>query len=260
MGTQRTIWLFLILRMIAAALVLGAGIMIIQVTNEAFPVRPLYFLLATSVITAGALYVALKAGIPVRPAIWTIMVADILLEAAIIHYSGGMSSQFSMVYALTIVAAAFLLEMPGGLAMAMLASLAFVSYGIGESIGLISPPGKELLATPIERLGLLDTYMHVSLFFLVGTVGGFLARGIQVKGRALESAESALRQLKVDTDYILSNMSSGIVVIDSEATVITVNPAAEEILGRPKRPALATLSRVRIPMFALSILVWGVVA
>lgn len=246
MVEKKTIWLFLILRMIAVAFVVGAGIMIIQVTNESFPTRPLYFLLAVSVFTGLAFYAGIKVGVPIRPGLWAIMVTDIFIEAAVIHYSGGISSQFSIVYSLTIVAAAFLLEMPGGLATAIIASLCFIGYGIGESIGMIVPPGKDLLRSPMESLGLLDTYMHVSLFFLVGTVGGYLARRTQMKGRLLESAETELQQLKVDTDYILKNMSSGILVIDSNSTVITMNPAAEEILGvdrqeimnRPLGPAL----------------------
>jgi len=229
--TKKTIWLFLILRMIAAAFVVGAGIMIIQVTNESFPTRSLYLLLAVSVVTGFLFFAGLKLGVPVRTGLWAIIITDIIIEAAVIHHSGGISSQFSIVYSLTIVAAAFLLEMPGGLATAIIASLCFVSYGIAESIGIVVPPGKELLGSPMQSLGLLDTYMHVSLFFLVGTVGGYLSRRMQEKGQLLESAETELQQLKVDTDYVLKNMSSGILVIDSNSTVITMNPAAEEILG-----------------------------
>ena len=72
------------------------------------------------------------------------------------------------------------------------------------------------------------------MFFLVGAVGGYVAHRIKLKGRQLESAESELEQLKFDTDYILNNMSSGILVIDADGMAVTMNPAAEDILGVDK--------------------------
>jgi len=228
---RRTIYLFLILRMIVAAFVVGAGITIAQVTNAAFSVRPLYSLLGASVVTAAAFYAALKVGAPLRTALWALMVADIVIEAAIVHYSGGVASQFSMVYCLTIVAAAFLLEMPGGLGTAVLGSTCYIGYGILETIGVVVPPAQVLIGDRAPGLGILETYMHVTLFFLVGTVGGYLAHRIKLKGRALESAQHQLQQLRVDTDHILTHMSSGVLVVDSDAYLITMNPAAEEILG-----------------------------
>ena len=60
--------------------------------------------------------------------------------------------------------------------------------------------------------------MHVSMFFLVGAVGGYLADRIRLKGRELESAESRAGAAQIDTDYILNNMSSGVLVVDTDGT------------------------------------------
>jgi two-component system sensor histidine kinase PilS (NtrC family) len=230
-GEREIIYRFLVLRMIVATFVVGAGMMIIQVTNESFPVRPLYLLLAASTLTGGAAYLGIRGGVPHRLGLWVLMVSDLVLEAAIIHYAGGVASQFTLVYCLTIVAAAFLLEMSGGLVTAIIASTLFVLYGILETVGAFTPPGREMLAVPTPPLGVLQVYMHVLTFFVVGAVGGYLARRIKLKGRELESAESELQQLKFDTDFILNNMSSGILVVDTDGLVVTMNPAAEEILG-----------------------------
>ena len=237
-GEREIIYRFLVLRMIVATFVVGAGMMIIQVTNELFPVRPLYLLLAVSTVTGGAAYLGIRQGVPHRLGLWVLMISDLVLEAAIIHYAGGVASQFTLVYCLTIVAAAFLLDMPGGLGTAVIASSLFVLYGILETVGVVSPPGKDMLAVPETSLGVLQIYMHVLTFFLVGTVGGYLARRIKLKGRELESAESELQQLRFDTDFILNNMSSGILVVDTDGLVVTMNPAAEEILGVSKEDVL----------------------
>ena len=121
-GDREIIYRFLVLRMIVATLVVGAGMMIIQVTNQSFPVRPLYLLLAASTATGGAAYLGIRHGVPHRLGLWALMISDLILEAAIIHFAGGVASQFTLVYCLTIVAAAFLLEMSGGLVTAILAS------------------------------------------------------------------------------------------------------------------------------------------
>jgi two-component system sensor histidine kinase PilS (NtrC family) len=250
LGERERIYRFLVLRMIVATFVVGAGMMIIQVTNESFPVRPLYLLLAASTLMGGAAYLGIRSGVSRRLGLWILMVADLVLEAAIIHYAGGVASQFTLIYCLTIVAAAFLLDMPGGLGTSIIASSLFVLYGILETVGAISPPGREMLAVPAPPLGVLQVYMHVLTFFLVGVVGGYLARRIKLKGRELESAESELQQLRFDTDFILNNMSSGILVVDIDGTVVTMNPAAEEILVVNKDDVLMKDARESLDRYA----------
>ncbi len=53
------------------------------------------------------------------------MVADVVLETSIVHYSGGMMSQFSLVFCLSIIAAAFFLQVYGGLGIARVCVLLF---------------------------------------------------------------------------------------------------------------------------------------
>lgn len=230
-GAVRT---FLQLRMIVAALVVGAGIMILQLTREGIPVRPLYLLLLASYLSGGLAYLLLIKGMPCRLVVWGTLLTDLLLETGIIHFSGGIASQFSLVFCLTIVAAAFTLQMRGGMMTAALASILYLAYGI---VGVLrsSSVASFVSSTP----GFLQVYMHVSLFFLVGAMGGYLAQRMVVKGSLLEQAETRLKQLKVDTDNILRNMSSGVLVVGSDGRILTINPAAEDILGISASKVLA---------------------
>jgi two-component system sensor histidine kinase PilS (NtrC family) len=96
-----------------------------------------------------------------------------------------------------------------------------------HSKGLLeSPLGGQASDTWFVKL-----YLDVSIFFLVGSVSGYLAERMKSRGKQLATAESQLKQLKVDTDKILENMSSGILVVDSKGKILTLNPAAGEILG-----------------------------
>jgi len=232
--SPRAVRVFLGLRTITLALVVGAGIMILQMTQGAISAGPLYVLLILGCVGGGLFYVGLRLGVPPVACVWTIMVADIMLETALVHYSGGMSSQFSLIFCLTIIAAAFLLHVHGGLGIALLASSVYVIYGVLQAKGVVRP-GSDVHAASVE---FLHTYMHVSLFFVVGAVGGYLAQRMGQRGRQLENAQNEIARLRVDTTQILDNMSSGIVVVDSKGKILTVNPTAAIILGVDKEDVL----------------------
>ncbi|MDH3216736.1 MAG: ATP-binding protein [Candidatus Krumholzibacteria bacterium] len=231
----RTLRAFLGLRMMVLALIVGAGIMIAQLSQDEFSAAPLYLLLVLSYLVGGMFYAALHLGLRTIAGIWLLMIVDIVLETAIVHYSGGVTSQFSLIFCLSIIAAAFLLQVPGGLGIALLASLCYICYGLFESKGLVVPPGATAEPQELSAYGFLQTYMHVSLFFLVGAVAGYLAERMRLKGRQLENAKTELRRLRIDTDNILKHMSSGVLVIDSEGKILTINPVAEQILGFGKK-------------------------
>jgi two-component system sensor histidine kinase PilS (NtrC family) len=215
--------------MIVLALVVGTGIMIMQLSVPGFSATPLYVLLALSYVVGGVIYTGFRLGLKLSAAVWTLMVTDTAFETAIVHYSGGLASPFTLIFCLSIIAAAFLLQVPGGLGIALLATVSYVGYGVLQARGVLNPPMAPDTTEGVTA-GFLQTYMHVSLFFVVGAVAGFLAERIHQKGHALHSAETQLEQLKVDTDNILKNMSSGVLVVDTEGRIITINPAARRIL------------------------------
>jgi two-component system sensor histidine kinase PilS (NtrC family) len=235
---RRALDRFLLLRTIVACLVVGAGVTIVALTEDSFNAEPLYLLLAVSGVVGGVALALSRLGMPAKRVSWGVVVADVGFSAGIVYFSGGVSGQFTTVFCLTIAAAAFLLEMPGGLVTGVLSSACFIAFQLLEAWGVISPPGKSALPHP-HMSGLIDAYMHASMFLLVGTVGGYLADRIKLKGRALQYAESALEQLRIDTNYILENMSSGVLVVDTDGRVLTMNAAAEEILELRKEDVLS---------------------
>jgi two-component system sensor histidine kinase PilS (NtrC family) len=228
--------------MIVAALIIGAGIMIIQLTSDGVPVQPLYLLLIVSYLCGGVLYLAVRGGLNPTVGLWGIMVADILLETAILHYSGGAVSQFSLIFYLTIVSGAIMLQVPGGVGTAIIASVCYATYGALEQAGWVHPPLNGLPHVA-SAPGLLQSYLHISIFLLVGSVGGHLADRMRHKAALLEEAESNLEQLRIDTDNILDHMSSGVLVTDSDGKILAINPAAEEILGFPKDAVISSMMK-----------------
>jgi len=241
---RRALDRFLLLRTIVACLVVGAGVTIVALTENTFDAKPLYLLLAVSAVVGTIALTLTRAGMSPRRVSWGVVVADIGFAAGIVYYSGGVSGQFTTVFCLTIAAAAFLLEMPGGLVSGVLSSLCFIAFQLLEAWAVISPPGKSELPQPHVG-GLIDAYMHASMFLLVGTVGGYLADRIKLKGRALQHAESALEQLRIDTNYILENMSSGVLVVDielAEGNGVAVIRQARQLYPPDGQPLIVVLT------------------
>lgn len=225
-----TLGAFLGLRMIVLALVVGAGIMIAQLSQDHFSVRPLYVLLLVSYVAGGVLYVATRLGLDPVTGTWITMITDVLLETGILHYGGGASSPFALIFGFSIIAAAFLLRAPGGLGIALLACVCYVGYGTLQGKGILEPAETHFNGD-IPTPGFLKTYMHVSLFFIVGAVSSYFSERIRHKGRLLHTAEAELKQLRVDTNRILNDLNSGVIVTDREGRILTLNPTGAEILG-----------------------------
>jgi two-component system sensor histidine kinase PilS (NtrC family) len=226
----RTITTFLWLRAIVLTLIVGAGVMIVQLSGGAIAVGPLYVLLVLGHVVGAVLMLGLRLGVAAAPAVWTSMVADVFIATAIVHYSGGATSQFSLVFGLSIIAAAVLLQVRGGLGIALLASVCYTGYGALEAGGVLHPAAGNGFAGSGAANFFIRAYMHVSLFFVVGALSGYLARRAGREGRQLENVESKLEQLRIDTDKILEHMSSGVLVADSAGAILTANPAAGQIL------------------------------
>jgi two-component system sensor histidine kinase PilS (NtrC family) len=229
-GNSRTIDRFILLRVVITTLVVGAGLLIVQLTNKDFPIWPICYLLVLSAVIGALHYAVFRLGLDHRKVLWSVLTADVFLATAIVHYSGGVTSPFCLIYCISIIAAAFLLEVYGGLGIALFASCCYIAYAVFQFSGTLMPPVSHNLGVLSSDPWIVKLYLDVSLFLLVGSVSGYLAERMKMKGKQLETAETELKQLRIDTDNILHNMSSGVLVVDSQQKVLTINPAAEEIL------------------------------
>ncbi|HXV14695.1 MAG TPA: hypothetical protein VEC56_10875 [Candidatus Krumholzibacteria bacterium] len=80
---------FLVLRSIVTALIVGAGVTIVELTDELTRVGPLYVLLGASVVVGVIAAGLTRLKVPVARSAWVVVVADVALVAGIMHYSGG---------------------------------------------------------------------------------------------------------------------------------------------------------------------------
>jgi two-component system sensor histidine kinase PilS (NtrC family) len=161
-------------------------------------------------------------------------VFELVAEGAIVRNAGQLTSQYSMLFLLTIVSASLAYRLIGTLSIATVASL---TYALTSSMGRLFQQGQ---AVTLEQFRITwqgsddvfyAIFLHVCTFYLVAFISGFLAQKLRAKEGELTHASEELERVQLDTDDILQNLHSGLVTIDASGRVVYFNRAAENILG-----------------------------
>jgi two-component system sensor histidine kinase PilS (NtrC family) len=222
------------LRLVVSTLMVGAAIMVLQMEDRAVSVAVMYGLLGVIYLSAGAIYLTYRAGVDLKVIVRVLVAMDIVVLTVLAHYSGGSGSFFSILYILPIIVGGEYFKVSGGLVTALLATSAYITYILLEIGGYVDPVGggwvADVSSRGIARV-LLRGYLHMAVFVFTGLVSGYVSYRLQNKHEEIADKEKELRQIRLDTDSILENMSSGLIVTDPDGCVLTVNPAAESILG-----------------------------
>jgi two-component system sensor histidine kinase PilS (NtrC family) len=217
------------LRLVVATLVVGAAVVVLQYGERGSPAGSLYGLLGVIYLTTGSLYLAARAGASARPLVWGTIAVDCAVLTAILHFSGGSASHFATLFILPIMLGGLWFETSGGLATAALATAAYLAYNVLEYGGRIHPR-----SLSVEDAGgdpLLRGYLLMAIFVLTGLLSGSYAARARRRGEELSRAENELRRVQLNTDSIITNVSSGLIVTNMTGEIVTCNPAAERILG-----------------------------
>jgi two-component system sensor histidine kinase PilS (NtrC family) len=231
----RWVWLG---RVVLACAILVAAVF---VWNEAAPsdtlIATLAFAAATLATVGSAMFVEFEGQRPLGLAFYAGQCAlDLLLVTAVVHITGGWSSQFAALYILVIASGALLLPFRGGLIVAAAAS---VLYTLDV---LLLRPGAE---PPFVGVG-----VQLAVFAVVAVGSGYVALRLRQAGSGREALAAQLVKVQLEAAEILRTIRSGIVTVDSQGRLLYANPAASELLGldlrsftgRPLLPSLLGVS------------------
>ena len=211
--------------------------------------------------TAGAPTALLVVGVPL---VWTLgsllwaryrpvgagflslqVLHDLALTTVAVVLTGGMGSEFALVYILLIAVAGLLLG-PAG---AMLTALGSVVSYLGIA-WLQSRPqlAGDMVDLPIwsGQPGALvwSLLLTASVFLLVGAFSGLVARRIRAQRARLEELEEQLASARVDAQDILNTVESGILSVNAEEELDFVNYTARAQLGISGSPNVRDLRRM----------------
>ncbi len=189
------------------------------------------------------------------------LLAELMLEAFMIHHSGYLSSPFSGLFVLTIVSASLVYRLAGTLFVATVASLA---YSIAVWLEAETPSLAGLSLESVRNLFAANDavfytiFIHLCIFYLSAFISGYLAERIRIKDRELLTASEKLKRARLETDEILQHLHSGVVTVDNFGRIVYFNWAAEKITGLResdiKGRNCLEVFRDRMPQFAEKIL------
>ena len=161
---------------------------------------------------------------------WIQAFGDCALVTVFAAATGGANSQFVLFYVVVVLWAGVVLETTGGLATAVVASTGYLCLAEVARFVLLDPgfaaPGRA--SAPVPYSPSLVLFL-VALGAAAGSLGGRARRDrqtLRLKSREVERA-------RLDTDRILENMSSGVLTLDGDGTVLHCNRSAEDLLGQP---------------------------
>ncbi|MEO7996001.1 MAG: PAS domain S-box protein, partial [Gemmatimonadaceae bacterium] len=140
---------------------------------------------------------------------------DLLVVTAIVHITGGWSSQFAALYILVIATAALMLPFRDGLTVA---AGACVLYAVDVL----------WLRTGVTHIGVS---VQLSVFVIVALGSGFIAARLRQAGVGRDALAAQLVKVQLEAADILRTIRSGIISVDKEGRLLYANPAATELLG-----------------------------
>jgi two-component system sensor histidine kinase PilS (NtrC family) len=239
-------WVWLARVALACAILVAAVFVWSQAAPTDTLIATLAFAVATLATVGSALYAQLK---PQALGLWYYgaqCALDLLLVTAVVHITGGWSSQFAALYILVIAGASLLLPFRGGLAVA---AAACVLYAIDV---LWLRPGTGTLFVGVG--------VQVAVFAVVGVGSGFVAARLRLAGSGRAALAAQLAKVQLEAAEILRTIRSGIITVDARERLLYANPAASELLGielraftgKPLLPSLRAVSPLLVDLLERS--------
>jgi two-component system, NtrC family, sensor histidine kinase PilS len=142
-------------------------------------------------------------------------VFDLLLVTAIVHLTGGASSQFAALYILVIASASLLLPARGGLLLAALGNVLYYADVLWSH------------TTDVD----LAVILQLVVFAVAALGTGYLGARLREAGANREELEAQLEHTRMHAEDVLRNIRSGIITVNANGRLLYVNPAAGAMLG-----------------------------
>jgi two-component system sensor histidine kinase PilS (NtrC family) len=224
-------------RVVVGTLLLGSAILIQLSRPGAFPVDPFFFLIG---LTYGlsVVYFATLRFLDRFPWLLDVQLGvDAILVSAFIHVTGGITSYFSSLYLLPIVAASTIRFRRGALQVATFSAVLYLALVSAQYVHFESLPAgwqsTSLIELPTLRFAQYTVAINISGFLAVGFLSGSLAEGLRSAGVKLEDASHEIEDLRAFNEYVVDSLLSGLATADTDARILTFNRAASSITGLP---------------------------
>lgn len=157
---------------------------------------------------------------------------DLLFVVLVIYLTGGVDSLYSFLFILVIIAASVFLPRPQLLVVASAASILYGSLLDLQFFGYLPIFKDQPTLKGLQHHDVFyAVFLHVGAFFLTALLSGALADRLRRSEEAREKREIDYDELERLNQAILTNISSGLMVINSKGRIRSFNRAASKITG-----------------------------
>src|SRR5436189_1808461 len=228
-------WLIAI-RAVISTLLLGTATFAQITAPGSFQVDPFFFLIGLTYALTISYAAALRLVDRYRWLVDLQLGGDALIVSAFIYFTGGITSYFSSLYVLPIVAASTLQFRRGGILVATFSAVLYgglVLWQYFAASGLLHDSwlAASSIALPQRTTGQYIVALNVFGFFAVALLSGSLAEGMRSAGAQLEEASSTIADLQALNQHVIDSLPSGLATTDTLQRILTFNHAAEAITG-----------------------------
>jgi len=233
---KKPLRLLILSRVIIISLFLGMAIFI-AIKSPDFPISQnvlylLCFIIGLTYLFSIFYSLMLKFLDNLRVNIYLQLTVDVILITLLVYLTGGVRSNYSVIYTLIIIYSVIFLGRKGGF---IVASAASIAYGL-----LLDLEFYKLLPSisSLEReynLSVGDVFVrilvHIISFYVLAFVSSIVVEQERKTRSLLEEKESEFDQLDLLFRSIIESVDAGVMTINLQGTIKTFNRAAEEITG-----------------------------
>ncbi|MCE5262758.1 MAG: PAS domain S-box protein [Deltaproteobacteria bacterium] len=189
-------------------------------------------ILVTYILSIGYLFLLKQ----VRNLEWNIYIqslCDVVLVTGMVYATGGIQSIYSTFYPLVIIYSVLFLGRRGGLIIASVASLFYGLFADLEYYGVIYPISSIPIEThlPDAAYFFMRMITHIVSFYFIAFVSSFVVEQEKKARTLLAEKQSAFEQLDLLHRSIIESVDTGILTVNLEGRIKSLNRAAAEITG-----------------------------
>ena len=226
----KLVWL-MIGRAAVITLLLGSALLVRLKFPGAFPIDPFFVLIGITYALTAVYALALKYSEKHRWLVDVQLGCDAVIVSAIVYITNGVSSYFSSLYTLPIIAASTIQSRRGGMMVAILSSLLYSGLVLAQYYGAFLPGVLDAAFLPQFRMASFTVGLNVFGFLAVAALSGYLAESARRADERLAATSNQLADLQAFSQHIIDSLMSGLATTDMDGQVLTFNRAAETITG-----------------------------
>src|SRR3954462_12631753 len=242
-GLRRKVVRLMLVRAIIGTILLGSAIFMEVTAPGSFPVNP-YFLLIGCTYALTIIYVLTLRYIDRYRWLVDLQLAiDALIVSAFIYIPGGITSYFTSLYVLPVIAASTIQFRRGGLMVATLSAVLYAGLVLAQYLaasGLRTDPwliSMSVVLPPVS-VARYTAALNMFGFFAVALLSGSLANSLRSAGVRLEQASTEIADLQALNQHLIDRLPSGLATTDQAHRILTFNRGAETITGVGFRSAV----------------------